>query len=188
MADAPVDGGVCAALSEGGGEAFWVIIGIFGIAAAVGYVYLCLAGQVGKYGEGLFATWNSDNCAVRTASRITLGGLGVASGLALLSKLAVMVYERVAPEVGCVAAPEMWIPSFVFTIALILVFTAYLLPLSIPDIGSVLWAIFSLTVGFWLATWGASTFAMVWVPAAIAALPLVFHGKKKPVRPENASG
>lgn len=161
----------CVPPADGGIGAFFPIIGVLGIAAALGWVLLRARGVVGKNGEGLFDLLKDRNPAVRIPALIAVIGLGTAVAIYVLVEIAQHAYKWITDATGCATAPEMWTPSFLFTVVLLGVLACHHFVHEVPGVVAVSWALCSLSVGFWLSTWGAHVFWVVWIPVSLAFLP-----------------
>lgn len=162
----------CPPPTDGGVGAFYPIIGVLGIAAALGWVLLRTLGVVGKNGEGLFGVLKASNPAVRIPALIAVIGLCSAITIGVLVEISLQAYGWVTNATGCATAPEMWTPALVFTIVPVGVLICHFFIRQVPNVAAVSWALFSLAAGFWLSTWGANIFLVVWVPVTLAFLPM----------------
>lgn len=163
----------CVPPTGGGIGAFYPIIGVLGIAAMLGWMLLRGLGLVGKNGEGLFDLLKDRRPAVRIPALIAVIGLGAAGAIYVLVEISEQAYGWLTDVTGCAVAPDMWTPSFLFTFVLLGVLACHFFFREIPNVVSVSWALCSLSVGFWLSTWGAHVFWVVWVPVILAFLPTV---------------
>lgn len=138
----------------------------------VGTIMLMRWGYFRNAGWGLLAALRARDRRIRLTAVIAFGGAAVSCGLGMVIQLAQKAYGPLTGRFGCVAAPAMWTPSLVFTILLVALCAARLVYV-IPRFAQAAWAMFTLTVGFWLTTLGASPSAVVWLPAALGLLPIV---------------
>lgn len=151
---------------------FSFLIGMAMVITTVGTLMLMGWGYFRNAGWGLFAALDSRDRRIRRTAVFAFGGATVFCGLGMVIQLAEKAYGPLTGRFGCVAAPAMWTPSLVFTILLAALCAARLIYL-IPRFAQAVWAMFALTVGFWLTTLGASPDVIVWLPALLAFLPIV---------------
>lgn len=149
------------------------IASVLVIGAIGGWLGLRSTEYVDSDGRGLFKLWSHEHPLVRRMAKAAIVGAVGMFVLYIAIDRSVWLYRIVTDFVNtCASVPALWTPSIIFTAAF-LVLPVVGLFVTVPKLWSVVWALFTLAIGFHLSTWNAPTFAIVWIPATLAALPIV---------------